>query len=99
MSKIVGLYRAPLPSSLLISGFQVANRGRCSNIRCDCAGAQGTHELDWASQPSASPYQILGVDPVHCSLASLKAAFRARVMTLLSNFRHYQSIKYQFTIL
>ncbi|CAL9136951.1 unnamed protein product [Musa textilis] len=34
---------------------------------------------DWVSSPSASPYQVLGLDPTCCSPAHLKAAFRARV--------------------
>lgn len=82
MGKLVGLCRAQLPSSL-VSGFRVANRGRSPSIRCDCAGSRGTHGPDWTSQPSASPYQVLGLDPVHCSLADIRAAFRARVITLL----------------
>ncbi|XP_020684474.1 chaperone protein dnaJ C76, chloroplastic [Dendrobium catenatum] len=36
------------------------------------------HEY-WVSSPSASPYQILGIDPASCSPARLKSAFRARV--------------------
>ncbi|XP_078155222.1 chaperone DnaJ-domain superfamily protein isoform X2 [Carex rostrata] len=78
MGKLVGLCCAQLPSSL-VSGFRVANRGRSPSIRCDCAGSRGTHGPDWMSQPSASPYQVLGLDPVHCSLADIRAAFRARV--------------------
>ncbi|PKU69915.1 hypothetical protein MA16_Dca026530 [Dendrobium catenatum] len=35
------------------------------------------HEY-WVSSPSASPYQILGIDPASCSPARLKSAFRAR---------------------
>ncbi|KAJ1695645.1 hypothetical protein LUZ63_012343 [Rhynchospora breviuscula] len=80
MGKVVGLFRTPLTSPSF-SGFRVANlgRGRGPNVCCNCSGARGTDGPDWASQPSASPYQILGVNPVHCSPADLKAAFRARV--------------------
>ncbi|KAK8946791.1 hypothetical protein KSP39_PZI007418 [Platanthera zijinensis] len=36
-------------------------------------------EEDWVSLPSASPYQILGIDPASSSAACLRTAFRARV--------------------
>ncbi|KAG6527499.1 hypothetical protein ZIOFF_009602 [Zingiber officinale] len=55
---------------------------RCRSWRFECrAGNSGAERdgVDWASSPTASPYQILGVDPAGCSQAELKAAFRARV--------------------
>ncbi|KAJ6811297.1 uncharacterized protein M6B38_155655 [Iris pallida] len=44
--------------------------------------ATDSEEEEWVSLPSASPYQVLGLDPSSsssCSLAQIKAAFRARV--------------------
>ncbi|CAD5167882.1 unnamed protein product [Musa acuminata subsp. malaccensis] len=51
-------------------------RSKCRDGKSDDGG--GLDE-DWVSSPSASPYQVLGLDPTCCSPAQLKAAFRARV--------------------
>ncbi|XP_020582272.1 uncharacterized protein LOC110025919 isoform X1 [Phalaenopsis equestris] len=64
-------------------------RPRCKVRKKDSAGigsdaseariSDEVEQEDWVSSPSASPYQILGIDPACCSPARLKAAFRARV--------------------
>ncbi|XP_020101127.1 uncharacterized protein LOC109719043 isoform X2 [Ananas comosus] len=65
-------------------------RRRRSNLRCRAGearnerrggvgGGAGETDEEWMWGPSASPYEILGVDPISCSRAELKAAFRARV--------------------
>ncbi|KAJ3676300.1 hypothetical protein LUZ60_003712 [Juncus effusus] len=66
------------PSSSNFSGFSKCIIKRRS-FSCRCVGAGRTDEPEWASQPSAPPHRILGVDPVHCSASELKSAFRARV--------------------
>lgn len=51
---------------------------RTRRLRFNCR-ASSRMEEDWISSPTASPYQILGIDPMSCSPSQLKAAFRARV--------------------
>ncbi|KAM0954171.1 putative DnaJ domain, Chaperone J-domain superfamily [Dioscorea sansibarensis] len=51
---------------------------RTRRLRFNCR-ASSRMEEDWISSPTASPYQILGIDPMSCSPSQLKAAFRSRV--------------------
>lgn len=71
-------------------------RRRRSNLRCRAGearnerrggvgGGAGETDEEWMWGPSASPYEILGVDRISCSRAELKAAFRARVRTAIKS--------------
>ncbi|KAJ0975384.1 hypothetical protein J5N97_017349 [Dioscorea zingiberensis] len=68
-----------IPRSFAPPRYQ--RRGGLSSrrLRLNCGAAGSKMEEDWVSSPTASPYQILGIDPMSCSSAQLKAAFRARV--------------------
>lgn len=64
------------PSSVKLNNsslYGLLNCFRNKNGNCE-------NNEDWVSSESASPYQILGVDPTSpCSSSQLKAAFRSRV--------------------
>lgn len=61
------------------SSVRSNNNNNSHTRRGDAAGGGREQEEEWVSSPgSASPYQILGVDPT-CSPSHLKAAFRSRV--------------------
>ncbi|PKA65015.1 hypothetical protein AXF42_Ash011617 [Apostasia shenzhenica] len=74
-------------SRIIISPFRLRPRCRSRNRDGIKFESNGSHARiseeeqlnDWVSLPSASPYQILGVDPTSCSPTELKAAFRSRV--------------------
>ncbi|WOK95998.1 hypothetical protein Cni_G04705 [Canna indica] len=76
------LSRPPNGSSIHYRHCSRSWRLSCREAKSDScsSGGAGRDEIeDWVSSPSASPYQVLGVDPSCCSPDQLKAAFRARV--------------------
>ncbi|XP_073104657.1 uncharacterized protein [Elaeis guineensis] len=78
------LFPPPRPPTCFIKGRRTDHhksrrlRSNCRGTEKDCSDSSRMDE-DWMSSPSATPYQILGVDSTSCSPAQLKAAFRARV--------------------
>ncbi|XP_038988743.1 uncharacterized protein LOC103714688 isoform X2 [Phoenix dactylifera] len=78
------LFPPPRPPTCFMEGRRT-NRRNSRRLRSNCKGTEKDYsgssrlEEDWMSSPSATPYQILGVDSTSCSPAQLKAAFRARV--------------------
>ncbi|WOK95995.1 hypothetical protein Cni_G04702 [Canna indica] len=76
------LSRPPNGSSIHYRHCSRSWRLSCREAKSDScsSGGAGRDEVeDWVSSPSASPYQVLGVDPSCCFPDQLKAAFRARV--------------------
>lgn len=85
----VGMGRSSIlgPSSF----FKTRTSSRFSTLKPNSIGnnndkkrasdSEEEEEEEWVSLPSASPYQVLGLDPSSssCSRAQIKAAFRARV--------------------